>query len=160
MLIETVSLWLLAVQSYFDWREYDVPLALPFYTMGLAVGYLADPLRPLIVLAVTVWALGVGPTALALSGLLHPLAFFLTPLAYQVRRGRMGMGDLLLVGGIGAAFGTPALVAAVAGMEVWRRWWRRNEGSRLIPMVPGMTLGFLVWLCLAQLARQAVAAGG
>lgn len=154
-MLETLWLGILAFQSWFDWREYSVPFVLPFFAVAIAVGYMIDPLQSIIVLAVIVWALHVGPMSLALMGLLHPISFLMLPLAYQVRRGRMGLADLLVAGSVAAVFGWPALMGVIVGMETWRLWWRRNERTPVIPMLPGMTIGFLIWMALAQIGHQA-----
>ncbi|MFH1632821.1 MAG: hypothetical protein ABIG63_02270, partial [Chloroflexota bacterium] len=64
---------------------------------------------------------------------------------YGVRAGVIGRADLLAAGALAVLFPWPALIFSFVGLELWRRWWTSRRAG-LVPALPGMFLGLLVYL--------------
>jgi hypothetical protein len=64
---------------------------------------------------------------------------------YGYRKGMIGRADLLAISGIACLFPFPAILLALIGLELWRRFWiRRNAG--VVPALPGMFIGLLIYV--------------
>ena len=151
MIIEALFA-LVVFQSIFDQREYHVPFVLPLTMFGFLLGSMLDPIGTIAAALIVLWALGVGPFWAILGALANPLAFSLIPLAYKVRRRQMGMSDLLIPASIGCLLGWSATLSIVAGMEAWRLFQKNRTPNRfVIPMVPGVALGFALWITITRL---------
>ncbi len=124
-----------------------------FFLAALAFGARADPLRiALIVLAVAWGTLQGWPTILTLPAFLHPSTWTVLLAGAGVRQGMIGGADLLALGGLASLFDWPASVAALVGVELWRRWWQARQ-SGPVPALPGMFLGlggYLFWQAILQ----------
>jgi hypothetical protein len=82
--------------------------------------------------------------------LFYPAAWPVLLTAYGYRRGLLGRADLLAIGGLACLFPFTAILVALLGLELWRRFWiRRKSGA--IPALPGLLLGLLVFLLLRSL---------
>ena len=87
------------------------------------------------------------PNALALPLMFYPPAWPVLLTGSGVRQGFVGRGDLLAAGSLALVFPWPALILALIGLEVWRRWWVRRFRVA-VPALPGMAAGvacYLTW---------------
>lgn len=66
---------------------------------------------------------------------------------YWYRKGLIGRADLLAISGLACLFPLPAVLLALFGLELWRRFWIRRK-TGLIPALPGLLLGLLAFLFL------------
>ena len=66
---------------------------------------------------------------------------------YGYRKGLIGRADLLAISGLACLFPLPAVLLALLGLELWRRFWIRRK-TGLIPALPGLLLGLLAYLFL------------
>ena len=64
---------------------------------------------------------------------------------YGYRKGLIGRADLLAISGLACLFHLPAVLLALLGLELWRRFWIRRK-TGLIPALPGLLLGLLAYL--------------
>lgn len=141
--------WLLsfAVFSLADLRYRLVPAIEIFFLASLLIAAPESlPQILAIVLAVS-WGIFLSfPGFLVIPALFFPPAWLLLLTGFGVRRGLIGRADLLALAGIASLFPWTALVFAVLGVELWRRWWRKRYPSdRLSPALPGMLLGLSVF---------------
>ena len=64
---------------------------------------------------------------------------------YGYRKGLIGRADLLAISGLACLFPLPAVLLALLGLELWRRFWIRRK-TGLIPALPGLLLGILFYI--------------
>lgn len=143
-----LALCSLGLFSLADLRDRTAPGMAVFFLAAVAMGARADPLRTgLVVLAVAWGTIRAWPTLLILLPLLHPSSWPVLLAGAGARRGMLGGADLLALGGLACLFDWPASAAALAGVELWRRWWGRGRAGPA-PALLGMMLGlggYLLW---------------
>lgn len=66
---------------------------------------------------------------------------------YGYRKGLIGRADLLAISGLACLFPLPAVLVALLGLELWRRFWIRRK-TGLIPALPGLLLGILAYVTM------------
>lgn len=93
------------------------------------------------------------PARFALPFVFYPFSWPILLVGYGVRPQMIGKADLFAVGIIGFLFQIPAVIAALFGLELWRRWWVRRRNCGFIPAIPGLFLG-LVAYSLVQMGIQ------
>lgn len=137
----------LSFQALADLRWQSAPAAMLFCVGGVAIGFHQDPVRIVAALLLLLWGLGLGTQWAAYLFLLHPTTLLLMPWGHAARKAKIGLDDLLVLTGLGAALSWPALLLAILGIEAWRNWWRwRWPAEKRFPMMPGVAFGCCVYL--------------
>jgi hypothetical protein len=131
--------------SFADLRYCLLP-GIEFFFLGTIL--IALPVTPvqvsLIVLACIWGLLRYLPYWLAIPLLFYPPAWPVLLTGYVYRKRLIGRADLLAIGGLACLLPLSAVLLALIGLEVWRRFWvRRRAGS--IPALPGLLLGILLF---------------
>jgi hypothetical protein len=148
-----LSLASLALFSIADLRYRTAPGIPLFFLAAVALGARSDLLRVGLVVLAVAWGARRGwPAIFVLPALLHPAAWAVLLAGAGVRRGMIGPADLLALGGLACLFDWPGSIAALMGIELWRRWWGRRQTGP-VPAFPGMFLGlggYLIWQAILQ----------
>jgi hypothetical protein len=150
---EIFSLASLALFSLADLHFRTVPGAAVFFLASVFIAAAEDPIRVGLVVLAVGWGWLRWPSILIIPALFSPSTWAVFLMGAGVRRGVVGKADLLVLGGIACLFDWPATVMAIAGIEVWRRWWRKRC-TKPVPALPGMGLGlitYLFWGCVTSL---------
>ena len=139
---EAFSMLLFTLFSFADLRYRLVP-AIELFFLGAAIlSVPASPIQVLLVIAAVAWGL-----IERLPGWLPGLLLFYPPTwpvliaGVGVRKSLIGRADLLALGGIACIFPWYALILALLGFELWRRWWNNRGIPGPIPAIPGLFLG-------------------
>lgn len=145
-LTETFALVSFSIFSYADLRYRLVPGIEIFLFGTILLTFPATPVQTGIILFACVWGI-----FRRLSGwftvplLFYPPAWPVLVTGYGYRKGILGRADLLAICGLACLFPFHAVLFALLGLEVWRRFWvNRQTGN--IPALPGMFFGFLTYL--------------
>ena len=150
---DATPFWLLsfALFSFADLRYRLVPAIEIFFLASLFIAASGSLPQVLAIVLAVAWGIFASlPGFLVIPALFFPPAWVLLLTGFGVRRGVIGKADLLALAGIASLFPWTAMVLAVLGVELWRRWWRRRYPSDgLSPALPGMLLGLSVF-SLAQ----------
>jgi hypothetical protein len=146
---DATPFWLLsfALFSFADLRYRLVPAIEIFFLASLFIAASGSLLQVLAIVLAVAWGIFTSfPGFLVIPALFFPPAWVLLLTGFGVRRGLIGRADLLALAGIASLFPWTAVVLAVLGVELWRRWWRKRYPSdRLSPALPGMLLGLSVF---------------
>ncbi len=150
-LTETFALVSFSIFSYADLRYRLVPGIEVFLLGTILLTFPVTPIPTGIVLLACVWGM-----IQKLSGwfavplLFYPPAWPVLFTGYGYRKGMIGRADLLAISGIACLFSFPAVLLALIGLELWRRFWiRRNSG--VVPALPGMFIGLLIYVIVGWL---------
>ena len=142
-----LSLASLTLFSLADLRYRVAPGAAVFFLGAVLLAAPEDPLRVSLVVLSVGWGLLRWPSILIIPALFFPSTWAVSLTSVGVRRGVVGQADLLVLGGLACLFDWPATVCALAGVKVWRWYWRKWE-SGPVPALPGILMGFVVYLVL------------
>lgn len=147
-LTEAFALASFSLFSFADLRYRLVPGIEVFLFGAVLLTLPVTPIQTGIVVLACTWGIFRNiPGWLALPLLFYPSAWPILLTGYGYRRGIIGRADLLAISGLACLFPLPAMLFALLGLEVWRRFWiRRQTGS--IPALPGLLLGLIPWLLL------------
>jgi hypothetical protein len=141
----------LTLFSVADLRTRLVPGIEAFFLGAILIAAPTQPLPTLLVVLAFAWGwLSSIPGGLVLPLLFLPSTWPVLLTGFGVRQGMVGRADLLAIAGLACLFPWPALVLAMLGLEVWRRFWRSRQGGP-VPAIPGLLLGILAYL-LVKLA--------
>ena len=143
-----LSLASLALFSLADLRYRVAPGAAVFFLGAVLLAAPGDPLRG----ESGCRGGGVGivwrwPSILIIPALFFPSTWAVSLTSVGVRRGVVGQADLLVLEGLACLFDWPATVCALAGVKVWRWYWRKWKFGP-VPALPGILMGFVVYLVL------------
>lgn len=151
-IIQTVSVFSLALFSLWDLRSRLIPLIDAFFVLVAGWALLEAPLHGAILTAVVLWGIVPGISSrLALLFVFYPAVWPVLLAGFGVRKQMVGRADLLALAIISFAFPFPAVIVSIFGFELWRRWWIRRGKCGLVPALPGLFLGLAVY-SLAQIA--------
>jgi hypothetical protein len=145
-LTETFALVSFSIFSYADLRYRLVPGIEIFLLGTILLTFPATPIQTGIVLLACLWSI-----ARNLSGwytlplLFYPPVWPVLLTGYGYRKGIIGRADLLAISGLACLFPLSAVLLSLFGLELWRRFWVRRQ-TGLIPALPGMFLGFSVYI--------------
>ena len=145
-LTESFALVSFALFSFADLRYRLVP-GIELYFLGTILLTLpSTPLQAGVILFACAWGNFRNLSGwLILPLLFYPPAWPVLLTGYGYRKGMIGRADLLAVSSLACLFPLPAVLLALLGLEMWRRFWiRRRMG--LIPALPGLLLGLLAYL--------------
>ena len=147
-LIESFALLSFTLFSIADLKYRLVPGIELFFLGTILLTLPSTPLQAGVILLACAW--GVFRN---LSGWFTlPLLFFpptwpVLLTGYGYRKGLIGRADLLAISGLACLFPLPAVLLALLGLELWRRFWIRRK-TGLIPALPGLLLGLLFYLAI------------
>ena len=106
------------------------------------------PVQTGIILMACIWGLLRNLSGcLALPLLFYSPAWPILLTGYGYRKGMIGRADLLAISGLACLLPLSAVLLSLVGLEVWRRIWIRRQAG-VIPALPGLLLGVLVFLLL------------
>ncbi|HKJ39723.1 MAG TPA: hypothetical protein VJ972_13180 [Anaerolineales bacterium] len=147
-LTEAFALVSFSLFSFADLRYRLVPGIEVFLFGTVLLTLPVTPIQTGIVVLACAWGIFRNISGwLALPLLFYPSAWPVLLTGYGYRRGIVGRADLLAITGLACLFPLPAVLFALLGLEVWRKFWiRRQTGS--IPALPGLLLGLIPWLLL------------
>lgn len=144
--IQTFSIFAFALFSFVDLRSRFVPFIDIFFAL---TGIFVFPDNPWHVLALAlsvIWGTFRRiPARCALPFVFYPFSWPILLVGYGVRQQMIGKADLFAVGIIGFLFPIPAVISALLGFELWRRWWVQRGNCGYIPAIPGMFLGLAAY---------------
>lgn len=144
-----LSLASLTLFSLADLRYRVAPGATVFFLAAVILAAPEDPLRVSLVVLAVGWGLLRWPSFLIALAIFFPFSWTVALTSGGVRRGLVGAADLLVLGGLACLFDWPATVCALVGVEIWRRFWKK-QASCPVPALMGMLLGFTVYLILSN----------
>jgi hypothetical protein len=152
--IQAFTVFTFGLFSIVDLRSRFVPFIDVFFAL---TGLFVFPDNPWHVLALAITVIwGVSrciPSRFALPFVFYPFSWPILLVGYGVRQQMIGKADLFAVGIIGFLFPIPAVIAALFGLELWRRWWVRRGYCGFIPAIPGLFLGLATY-SLVQMGIQ------
>jgi hypothetical protein len=151
-LTESFALVSFSLFSCADLRYRLVP-GIEVFLLGTILLTLANtPTHTILVLLACAWSILRNLSAWFIVPLLfHPPVWPVLLTGYGYRKGMVGRADLLAVSGLACLFPFPAVLLALLGLEVWRRFWIRRQGGD-IPALPGMFLGLLTYVVINLVA--------
>jgi hypothetical protein len=135
----------LALFSLADLRYREVPGAAVFFLASVLVTAPADPIRVGLVVLSVGWGWLRWPSLWILPAFFLPSTWAVLLTGAGVRQGIVGEADLLTLGGMACLFDWPATMLVLAGVETWRWMWRQKSANS-VPALPGMLMGFSVYL--------------
>jgi len=143
--IQTFSLFTFGLFSIVDLRSRIVPFIDIFFVLTGMFVFGDKPWHVLAMAIAVIWgSLQRIPTKFMFPLVFYPLTWPILLVGFGVRRKLVGRADLFAIGIIGFLFPISAVVAALAGFELWRRWWVGRGNYGYIPAIPGMFLGLAV----------------
>ena len=147
-LIESFALLSFTLFSIADLKYRLVPGIELFFLGAILLTLPSTSLQAGVILLACAW--GVFRTVsgwFTLPLLFFPPAWPVLLTGYGYRKGLIGRADLLAISGLACLFPLPAVLLALLGLELWRRFWIRRK-TGLIPALPGLLLGLLAYLFL------------
>jgi hypothetical protein len=131
--------------SFADLRYRLVPGIELFFLGTILIALPVTPLHVSLIVLACLWGLlRYLPYWLAIPLLFYPPAWPGLLTGYGYRKVIIGRADLLAISGLACLLPLTAVLLALIGLEVWRRFWvRRRAGS--IPALPGLLLGILLF---------------
>jgi hypothetical protein len=147
-LAESFALVSFALFSFADLRYHLVPGIELFFLGTILLTVSSTLFQTGIILLACAWGIFRNISGwFTLPLLFYPPAWPVLLTGYGYRKGVIGRADLLAVSGLACLFPLSAVLLSLLGLELWRRLWiRRRMG--LIPALPGLLLGLLVFLFL------------
>ncbi len=150
-LTDVFAVTALTLFSVSDLRTRLAPGIEVFFIGAILISIPGNPLTTVLVVLAFAWGwLRSIPSWLILPLLFLPSTWPVLLTGFGVRQGVVGRADLLAIAGLACLFPWPALVLAMLGLEVWRRFWRSRQAGP-VPAIPGLLLGILAYL-LVKLA--------
>jgi hypothetical protein len=143
---ELYSLASLGIFSLADLRYRTVPAAEIFFLGSVLLASQSSPLAAWIIVLAVAWGILRWPGWIAWPLLLYPPAWIVLLAGFGVRQGVIGKGDLLVLGSLACLLPWTALIFVLLGVESWRRWLRWRGKSGMLPAIPGMFLGVVVYV--------------
>lgn len=145
---ESFALVSFTLFSVADLRYRLVPGIELFFLGTILLTLPVTPAQTGIILLACIWGLLRNiPGWLALPLLFYPPAWPILLTGYGYRKGMIGRADLLAISGLACLLPLSAVLLSLVGLEVWRRIWIRRQAG-VIPALPGLLLGVLVFLLL------------
>jgi hypothetical protein len=141
----------LALFSQADLRYRVAPGAALFFFGAVLFAAPGDPLQVSQVVLAVGWGLRGWPSILIIPALFCPSTWAVLMAGAGLRRRMVGRADMLVLAGVACLFGWPATVFAFVGVETWRWYWG-NQKSSTVPALPGMLIGFSVYLLWMSLS--------
>ncbi len=147
-LAETFALVSFSIFSYADLRYRLVPGIEVFLFGTILLTLPITPLQTGIVLLACLWGIFHNLSGwFAFPLLFYPPVWPVLLTGYGYRKGIIGRADLLAISGLACLFPLPAALFSLLGLELWRMIWVRRQ-TGLIPAIPGLFLGLLVFIGL------------
>ena len=144
--IQAFSIFAFALFSIVDLRSRFVPLIDVFFALTGLFVLPDDPWHVIALVIVVIWGIFRRiPARWALPFVFYPFCWPILLVGYGVRRQMVGKADLYAIGTIGVLFPIPAVIAALVGFELWRRWWVWRGNCGYIPAIPGMFVGLALY---------------
>ena len=145
---ESFALVSFTLFSFADLRYRLVPGIELFFIGAILLTLPITPIATGVIVLACVWGLYRSSASwFALPLLFYPGAWPVLLTGYGYRKGIIGRADLLAIGGLACLLPLPAVLLSLMGLEVWRRIWIRRQAG-VIPALPGLLLGVLVFLLL------------
>ncbi len=136
----------LTLFSLAELRTRLVPGIEVFFLASVLISAPAHPLTTTLVVLACAWGwLNSIPGWLVFPLLFLPSTWPVLLTGFGVRQGVVGSADLLAIAGLACLFPWPALVLAMLGLEIWRRFWHKRQAGP-VPAIPGLLLGILAYL--------------
>ena len=147
-LAESFALASFTLFSFADLRYRLVPGIELFFLGTILITLPSSTIQTGIIILACAWGIFRNLSGwFALPLLFYPPAWPVLLTGYGYRKGLIGRADLLAISGLACLFPLSAVLLAIFGLEIWRRFWiRRQTGS--IPALPGLLLGLLAFLLL------------
>jgi len=147
-LTESFALLSFIIFSIADLKYRLVPGIELFFLGTILLTLPSTPLQTGVVLLGCAWGIFRNLSGwFTLPLLFVPPAWLVLLTGYGYRKGLIGRADLLAISGLACLFPLPAVLLALLGLELWRRFWIRRK-TGLIPALPGLLLGLLAFLFL------------
>jgi len=148
---ETFALVSFSLFSYADLRYRLVPGIEIFLLGAILLTLPATPIQTAIIILACGWGVFRNLSGwFVLPLLFYPLVWPVLFTGYGYRKGIIGRADLLAISGMACLFPLPAMLLSLLGLELWRRFWvHRQTGN--IPALPGMFLGFLIYIAFKSI---------
>lgn len=145
---ESFALVSFTLFSFADLRYRLVPGIELFFLGAVLLTLPVTPFATGLIVLACVWGIfrNVGGW-FALPLLFYPAAWPVLLTGYGYRKGLIGRADLLAISGLACLLPLSAVLFSLVGLEVWRRIWIRRQAG-VIPALPGLLLGILVFLFL------------
>lgn len=152
--IQGISIFAFAIFSIVDLRTRLVPFIDVFFALVAVFTFRDNPLHVGTLAVAVAWGVFWSiPSWIALPFIFVPVSWPILLIGFGVRKQMVGKADLFALGIIGSLFPIFAVIAALLGFELWRRWWMNRGNCGLIPAVPGLFLG-LAGYSIVQLGIQ------
>jgi len=143
--LQTFSIFTFGLFSIVDLRSRIVPFIDIFFVLTGIFVFGDKPWHVLALVIAVVWgSFQRIPAMFMLPLVFYPWTWPVLLVGFGVRRKLVGRGDLFAIGIISFLFPISAVVAALSGFEIWRRWWVGRGNGGYIPAIPGMFLGLAV----------------
>ena len=147
-LIESFALLSFTLFSIADLKYRLVPGIELFFLGAILLTLPSTSLQAGVILLACAWGVFRNVSGwFTLPLLFFPPAWPVLLTGYGYRKGLIGRADLLAISGLACLFPLPAVLLALLGLELWRRFWIRRK-TGLIPALPGLLLGLLAYLFL------------
>ena len=147
-LIESFALLSFTLFSIADLKYRLVPGIELFFLGAILLTLPSTSLQAGVILLACAWGVFRNVSGwFTLPLLFFPPAWPVLLTGYGYRKGLIGCADLLAISGLACLFPLPAVLLALLGLELWRRFWIRRK-TGLIPALPGLLLGLLAYLFL------------
>ncbi len=144
--IQAISLFSFAVFSFVDLRIRVVPLIEVFFGIAAFIAFPDNRLHVTVLILAVIWGIFRRiPSLFLLPFLFYPPSWPTLIVGFGVRKQMIGQADLFALAIIGVVFPFPAVIMSLLGFEAWRRWWVSRGNCGLVPAVPGLFLGLVVY---------------
>ncbi len=144
--VQAISLFSFAMFSLVDLRIRVIPLIEVFFGIAAFLAFPDDRLHVTVLILAVIWGIFRRiPSLFLLPFLFYPPSWPPLIVGFGVRKQMIGQADLFALAIIGVVFPFPAMIMSLLGFEVWRRWWVHRGNCGLVPAVPGLFLGLVVY---------------
>jgi len=148
-LTESFALLSFTLFSIADLRYRLVPGIELFFLGTILLTLPSTPLQAGVILLACAWGVFRNVSGwFTLLLLFFPPAWPVLLTGYGYRKGLIGRADLLAISGLACLFPLPAVLLALLGLELWRRFCIHRK-TGLIPALPGLLLGLLFYIAVS-----------
>lgn len=154
-LVGLIAYFFYALLGLIDLRHWSVKIA-PFFFWGAAIySFTQNPFYAAVIVMAVGWGMWRWPNYLLLLVLFTPAAWPVLLYGHTYNAKLSGPHDLLIVASIALVYSWPAVVAAILGVEVWRRWFRwRFPLYAKFPGIAGQFIGLTGYILASLLLHH------